>query len=120
MSMSMSSSPEGRDATFSPPLEVELLHGTDAPSAVPVVERLIPCAGSASTFVRITLEVELTVGKTDFSNDLEQALTTALLGESYTFCDPRRRLNGEKFAGIRSFVARCCDRDGTKLHHQRP
>jgi hypothetical protein len=86
MSMSMSTSPEGRDASISVPFV------TDAPSAPFRTERLIPCSGTVSTLVSMSLEVELVVGKTDFTGDLEQALTAALLDGSYTMCDPRRRL----------------------------
>jgi hypothetical protein len=88
MSMSMTTSLEGRDVAFSRPLDAELPHGTNAPSAV----LLIPCTGSVSTSISITLDVELAIGKTDFSDDLEYALSTALSDKNYTMCDPRRRL----------------------------
>jgi hypothetical protein len=91
MSMSMSTSPEGRDASLSVPLV------TDAPNAPFRTERLIPCSGTASTFVSMLLEVELVVGKTVFTGDLEQALTAALLDGTYTMCDPRRRLTEKTY-----------------------
>lgn len=95
--MSMTEGPANRDAntpmTPAPSPDVASSPGSDPPSAVLLAERLISCTGSITTPVSITLEVELAVGKTNYSKDLEHALTTALASDdSYSMCDPSRRL----------------------------
>jgi hypothetical protein len=84
--------PEGRDVTISLAAEVDVTPATEVPSSALLATPTIPCTGSESTFVSVTLEIELAIGKTDFTEDLEQALTTALDGR-YILCDPRRRLS---------------------------
>ncbi|KAG7350243.1 hypothetical protein IV203_009603 [Nitzschia inconspicua] len=99
MSMSMSIPPSGRDAplislprdTATPAPSPE---STSPPSGIVIqAERLLRCTGSTNTAVRVTLQVELAIGKTHFEKDLETALTSALTRkERFSMCDPSRRL----------------------------
>mmetsp|Transcript_23669 Transcript_23669/g.41578 ORF Transcript_23669/g.41578 Transcript_23669/m.41578 type:complete len:335 (-) Transcript_23669:766-1770(-) len=72
-------------------LEVPTSHPSASTSVVADQERLVRCTGPPSTDLYLLLEVELSAGKTEFIEDLTQALNYAL-SVSYQLCDARRSL----------------------------